>query len=182
MNITDTKENETVLDETNDFVSKNEPSPGDRHTPAYLVEVPEGYVVGIDAGTPIAPEIRDSSGNPVDDSTRIVVQGTDRQGNPLGDAVVFDERVSALDYDQMRVDEDYARETTDGIMLDEYDKLAVFVVVPDGGNAMDQQNSRLTIGDATSSWGTPVEIVEHDALTEAESAAVKQSSAAKGGR
>lgn len=180
MEISETKETETVLDETNDFVDEQSPPAGDRHTYGYRVKVPEGYVVGIDEDTPVYPEIRDANGDPVDDSTRILVQGCDRQGNPLGDAIIFDEKAGSFDYAKMRSNEEYVRRTTDGILLDEFDILKVFVVTPDNANPMDAGQSRITIGDATADWGQPVEIVEHDALSANETAAVKQASQQKG--
>lgn len=182
MEIQETKETETILDENNDFISEGSPGSEDRHTPAYTLEVPEDYVVGVDAGTPFAPEFRDANGAKLDPSTRVIVQGADRQGNALGDAIILDERLSAFEYSKMRKSEDYAVTTSDGILLDEYDQLHVYCVTPSGANTFDPAQSRMTLGNANASWGTPVEIVEHNALSAEESAAVKQASRQKGGR
>jgi len=74
----------------------------------------------------------------------------------------------------MRTDPDYFRKTDRDLMLDEREIAKVFVEIPSGANGFDADQSRLTIGDSTSDFGTPVEMVDHNDLSTAETAAVKQ--------
>jgi hypothetical protein len=153
----------------------------DPDTPAYTLEGPDGYVIAVDAGTPVAPEFRDANGNKLDGSTRVIIQKADKQGNPLGDGIVFNDTLNRFNYSKMRSDPDYMRKTSKSLMVDEREIVKVFVDIPSGANGLDAANSRLTIGDDTSDFGKAVEIVDHDDLTEAETKAVKSASQRGGG-
>ena len=163
------------------FVSKQDVGAGDTNTPAYTIEGPEDYMIAVDAGTIVAPEFRDSNGDKLDGSTRVIIQKCDKQGNPLGDGIVFDDTLSSFDYDEMRTDPDYFVKTFQTLMIDEREIVKIFVDVPEGENGFDAAQSRLTIGDNTSDFGKAVEIVDHDDLSASESEAVKQASQASAG-
>jgi hypothetical protein len=158
------------------FVSKQDVSADDFDTPAYTIDGPDGYLLGVDSGTPVAPEFRDSNGDKLDDSTRVEIQKCDRQGNRLGGGIVFSELLGRFDYTKFRNDPEFFRKTKKALMIDEREIVKVFVKVPSGSNGFDEANSRLTIGDDTSDFGKSVEIVDHDDLSPAEKAAVKQAS------
>ena len=163
------------------FIEEQDVPAGDPNTPALTLEGPDGYVIAVDAGTPIAPEFRDSNGEKLDDSTRVIVQKCDRQGNPLGDGIIFNDTLGRFNYNKMRTDPDYMRKTSKSLMVDEREIVKVFVDVPDGANGYDADRSRLTIGDDTSDFGKAVEIVDHDDLTPGETQAVKSASQRSGG-
>ena len=175
-------EKEITLDDTKPFLTKQDVAPGDTNTHAYKVEGPDGYVIGIPAGTIVAPEFRDANGDKLDPSTRVTIQACDKQGNPIGSGVVFTETLDAFRYDKMRTDPDYFRKTNSALMIDEREIVKVFVDVPAGSPGFDADNSRLTLGDDTSDFATPVEIVDHDDLSGQQSQAVKAASRAAGGR
>lgn len=160
-----------------EFVSKQDVAPGDSNTPAYTLEGPDGYVIGIDASTPVAPEFRDVNGDKLDSSTRVTIQKCDRQGNPIGSAIVFNDLIGRFSYPDMRNDPDFFRKTNKSLMVDEREIVKVFVDVPSGAaNGFDAAQSQITIGDDTSDFGKAVEIMEHDSLSGAESDAVKKAS------
>ncbi|ALJ99683.1 head protein [Haloarcula californiae icosahedral virus 1] len=163
------------------FISEQDVAAGDPNTPALTIEGPDGYVIAVDAGTPIAPEFRDSNGEKLDPSTRVIVQKCDRQGNPLGDGIIFNDTLGRFNYNKMRTDPDYMRKTAKSLMVDEREIVKVFVDVPDGANGYDAERSRFTLGDDTSDFGKAVEIVDHDDLTEGETQAVKSASQRSGG-
>ena len=169
-------EQEVSLHDDLAFVEKQDVAADDPATPAYTIEGPDGYVIGVDAGTPIAPEFRDANGAKLDGSTRVTVQKCDRQGNPLGDGIVFNDSLGRFDYVKMRNDPDFFRKTTKALMIDEREIVKVFVDIPAGANGFDAGLSRLSIGDDTSDFGKPVEIIDHDDLTAAETQAVKAAS------
>lgn len=163
------------------FVEIQDVSAGDSDTPAVTITGPDGYVIAIDPGTPVAPEFRDANGEKLDPSTRVTIQKCDRQGNPIGDAIVFSDTLGRFDYSKMRNDPDYMRKTQDSLMIDEREIVQVFVDIPDNANGFDAENSRFTVGDDTSDFGKPVEIVDHDDLSSTETKAVKAASQRNGG-
>lgn len=179
MNIYTPQDGTISIDDNKGFVSSSAAAAGKDKAEAYQIEGPENYVIGVDAGTPIAPEFRDSSGQPLDGSTRITLQKCDRQGNPIGSGILFTELLSRFDFEKMRNDPDYFRRIDDGVMIDEYEIVKLFVDIPAGANDFAPAQSTLTIGDETSDYGKPVEIVSHEDLSGQESAAVK--TAARGG-
>lgn len=158
------------------FISKSDVGAASPAEPAYELEGPDGYVIGVDAGTPVAPEFRDSNGNKLDPSTQVTIQKCDRQGNPLGSGVVFNDTLGRFDYEKMRNDPDFFRKTSKALMVDEREIVKVFLDIPSGSNGFDASQSRLTVGDSTSDFGQPVEIIDHDNLSGEESQAVKMAS------
>jgi len=158
------------------FVSKQDVGADQPQTEAYTIEGPDSYVLGVDAGTPFAPEFRDSNGDKLDGSTHVTVQKCDKQGNPLGDGIVFSDQLSRFDYTKMRNDPDYFRKTNKTLMVDEREIVKIFVDIPAGSMGFNAAMSALTIGDDTSDFGNPVEIISHDDLSDAESQAVKMAS------
>ena len=175
-------EKEITLDDTKPFLTKQDVPAGDTNTAAYTLEGPDGYVIGIPSGTIVAPEFRDTDGNKLDPSTRVTIQVCDKQGNPIGSGVVFTETLDAFRYDKMRNDSDYFRKTNSEVVVDEREIVKLFVDVPAGQPGFSAANSRLTLGDDTSDFATPVEIVDHDDLDPQQSQAVKAASRAAGGR
>lgn len=169
-------EKQISLHDGQPFIEEQDVPAGDPNTPAFTIEGPDGYVIAVDAGTPIAPEFRDANGNKLDDSTRVIVQKCDRQGNPLGDGIVFNDTLGRFRYKDMRSDPDFMRKTSKQLMIDEREIVKIFVDIPNGANGYDADLSRLTIGDDTSDFGKAVEIVDHDDLTEGETRAVKAAS------
>lgn len=73
----------------------------------------------------------------------------------------------------MRNDPDFFRKIREGFMIDEFEIVKIFVDIPAGSPDMSADNSIINIGDNTSDFGKPVEIVNHDDLSAAESEAVK---------
>lgn len=179
MNINQPRDGLISIDDNKQFVSSSDVAAGQRQVAAYTVEGPEDYVIGVSAGTNVAPEFRDANGDPLDSSTRVTVQKCDRQGNPIGSGIVFSELLSRFDYSKMRTDPDFFRSTDRDLMIDEREIVKVFVHVPSGSNGFSAANSTLTISDETSDYGQPVEIVHHDDLSGDESAAVKSASQAE---
>lgn len=171
-------EMEITLHDDLGFVEKQDVAAGVSPTQdnwAYRIEGPEGYVIFVQAMTVFAPEFRDSSGDPLDPSTRVRVQKCDRQGNPLSE-YVLSELIGRFNYAKMRTDPDFFRKTTRDLFIDEREIVKIFVEIPGGANGFSAANSRLTIGDDTSDYNKPVEIVDHDDLSGQESAAVKAAS------
>lgn len=171
-------EKEIALHDGLDFVEKQDVPAGASSTKdnwAYRIEGPEGYVVFVQGGTEFAPEFRDSSGNRLDDSTRVIFQKCDKQGNPISE-YVLNELLGRWNYAKMRNDPDYFRTTARDLMLDEREIAKIFVEIPSGSNDFSAGESRLTVGDDTSDFGTPVEIVDHDDLSGNETQAVKAAS------
>lgn len=162
------------------FVSKQDVAAGDSSTPAYTLEGPDGYLVAVMAGTPVAPEFRDSNGDKLDDSTRVIIQKCDRQGNPLGDGIVLNELIGRFNYAKMRNDPDFFRSTAKDLMVDEREIVKVFLDIPQGANGFSAADSTLIVGDDTSDFGQPVEIVDHDDLSNQELTAAKVASQAGG--
>lgn len=177
-------EKEVTLDERLSFIEKQDVAAGTSLTKdnwAYRFTGPEGYVVFAQAGIEFAPEFRDSTGSKLDDSTRVIMQKCDKQGNLLSEFYVS-ELLGKFDYEQFRTDPDYFRHTVRDMMLDEREIVKVMVDIPANANGFSAAQSRLTIGDDTSDFGTPAEIVDHDDLSGAESQAVKTASKAAGGQ
>lgn len=173
-------EQETALYDGLDFIDKQDVPAGDDSTPAYTIEGPEGYVVAVMAGSEVGPEFRDANGDPLDPSTRITIQKCNKQGNPLGNGRVFTELLGRFDFAKMLTDPEFTRGTKKDLMVDEREIVKIFVDVPDGSPGFDAGNSYLTIGDDTSAFGTPVEIIDHGELSEQETKAVKSASQAGG--
>jgi hypothetical protein len=160
------------------FVEKQDVAAGSNSTKdnwAYKLKGPEGFVVFIPAAIELAPEFRDSNGEKLDDSTRVIVQKCDKQGNPLSE-YVLNELLGRFNYSKMRNDPDFFRRTNRDLMLDEREIAKIFTEIPSGANDFNANQSRLTIGDDTSDFGTPVEIVDHDDLSAEETTAVKRAS------
>lgn len=162
-----------------DFVTKQAVTAGEmpsKDNHAYRLKGPESHVVFITAGTVIAPEFRDANGDPLDSNTRILFQKCDPQGNPKGDFVVLSDLLGKFNYEKMRQDPDYMRKTKRDLMLDEREIAKIFLQIPEGAENFAPSKSRLEIGDTTSDFGQPVEIIDHDDLSTKESAVVKQAS------
>lgn len=164
MEIAHFTENTMALDDTKSFVEAQAPPTGSaaRNIYAYRIEGPKGQVIAVREGTNVAPEFRDEHGDKLDGSTRVIIQKADTQGNPLGDGVVFNATLSDFDYEKMRTDPDYFRRTDRSLMIDEREIVKIFVVVPQGETPLDPEQSRLKIGDNTSSFGKPVHIAERE--------------------
>jgi len=185
-NIGDTSgEEQITLDDRLPFVESQDVPAGDGNTAAITITGPDDHVVAIDAATPVAPEFKDSQGEKLPASTQVTIQKCDKQGNPLGDGIIFNDTLGRFNYAKMRSDPEYMRKTKKSLMVDEKEIVKVFVEIPQGGNAFDAAQSRLTIGDDTSDFGKPVEIVDHGELSAAETQAVKaasQKASSNGGR
>jgi hypothetical protein len=176
MQIRTPRDGEISIDDKKSFVESDDVDPGQTQVAGYEITGPENYVIGIESGTPVAPEFRDENGEKLDGSTRVTIQKCDRQGNPLGSGVVFSELLSRFDYSKMRTDPDYFRKTERDLMIDEREIVKVFIEIPESGETFDAYQSELTIGDETSDFGKPVEIVNHDDLSADQSSAVKSAS------
>lgn len=162
------------------FVSSQATAPGETHTPAYTVSGEDGYVIGVEANTPIAPELRDSNGDKLDDSTRVIFQKADPQGNPLGNAIVFEANLGQFDYEKFRSDPDYFVTTKKPLLLDERESLHIYLDIPTGSNGFDPATSRLTIGDAATQTGKPVYVRDKNSLSQNQRQAVDQASTGGG--
>lgn len=180
MEITTPRDGEISIDDNKEFVEVQTAAAGERKAAAYRIEGPENHIVGIDEGTPVAPEFRDSNGNKLDGSVRLTIQKCDKQGNPIGSGIAFSELLSRFNYQKMRNDPDYFRKMESGLMVDEYEIVKVFLDIPKGANDFDPEQSTLTIGDETSDFGKAVEIVNHDNLSAAESESVKKAAQSGG--
>lgn len=143
-----------------DFVSKQDVAAGEENKEAYDIRGPRNYVVGIEEDTPIAPEFRDSAGEPLDPSTQVVVQKADVQGNPLGNSIVFEEALGAFNFEKMRSDPQYFKYTRKPLLLKPREYLFVYLDIPDTANGFDASQSRFTIGDNTTQTGKPV-FIQH---------------------
>lgn len=172
MDIRTTNEDPVQLHDDLPFITSQSVAPGETHVPAYKIEGPDNYVVGIESNTPMAPEFRDSNGDPLDGSTQIILQKADPQGNPLGNAISFEHNLDAFDYEKMRSDPRFFRHTQKSILLDEREFLYVFVRIPQGANGFDPAQSRLTLGDNVTQTGKAVYIRKKDSLSEVQQKAV----------
>jgi len=170
-----TVEQTTTLHDNLEFLEKQDVAAGEsaaKDNWAYRLKGPDGYVIFIQAGTQFSPEFRDSNGEKLDSGTRVMLQKCNRQGDPLSEYLI-NELLGRYDYERMRTDPDYQRKTQRDLMVDEREIAKIFVEIPDGANGFSAEQSNLLIGDDTSDFGTPVEIVDHDNMTAEESAAVK---------
>lgn len=177
-------EQEITLDDTKEnLVSEQAVTAGDEPAKdnwAYKIQAPDGRIIFIPSGVPFAPELRDANGNPLDDSVRVLFQKCDSQGNPMSE-YVLNELLGRFNYEQMRTDSDYFRRTQKDLMLDEREMAKIFLSIPSGSEDFAPAESRLTIGDDTSDFGTPVEVINHGDLSSQETAAVKAASQQSGG-
>lgn len=169
-------EQEITIHDDLSFVTKQDVASGETNVAAYTITGPDGYVLGLDAGLPLGLEFRDNSGAKLDGSTRVTIQKCDRQGNPLGDSILFSDQLSKFDYAKMRNDPDFFRKTTRSALCDEREIIKIFLDIPSGANGFSAADSRVTIGDSTSDFGKPVEIIDHDDLSTQETQAVKAAS------
>lgn len=176
MRINTPRDGRISIDDTKPFVEKSDVQPGESNVAAYEITGPDGYVIGVEEGTPVAPEFRDADGNALDGSTRVTIQKCDKQGNPIGSGIVFSELLSRFDFAKMRTDPDYFRRTDRDLMIDEKEIVKVFLEIPENAEGFSAEQSTLTVGDETSDFGRPVEIVDHDGLSPEQSAAVKAAS------
>lgn len=176
MDINNTNEELIEITESLPFVDETEPPTGEtaRSVAAYELTVPEDYVLAVRAGTPVAPEIRDVNGAPLDDSTRVIIAKADRQGNVISDAYGLDAQLSSFDYEKMRSDSDYFVRTNRTIVANSREKIMVFVVAPAGSISMDAATSHLTIGDNTTAQGKAVRLKETSKLSGEHQAALEQ--------
>lgn len=171
-------EKEITLHDGLAFVEKQNVAPGaspTRDNFAYEIEAPEGYVIFIQANTVFAPEFRDQFGEKLDNSTRVKFQKCDKQGNPISE-YLLSELIGRFDFEKFRTDPEYFRTTRRDLILDEREMAKIFVEIPEGSEGFSAEESRLTIGDDTSNYGRPVEIIDHDDLSGTESSAVKAAS------
>lgn len=169
-------EKEITLDDTLPFVEKQDVAPGDTDTPAYIIEGPENHLIAVDSNSPVAPEFRGPSGEKLENTT-FVIQKCDKQGNPIGTGIALSDSLNRYDYEKFRTDPDYFRRTNQSLMIDEHEIVKVFVDIPENASeGFDASNSRLTIGDDTSSHGKPVGIVDKSNLSDGQQQAVKQAS------
>lgn len=157
-----------------DFVTKQDVSPGETNVPVYQVRGPRNHVIAIEQETPLAPELRDSSGTPIDNSTQIVLQKADIQGNPLGNAIIFETNMGTFDYEKFRSDPQYFKYTEKPLLLKPREYLNVYVDIPSGANAVSASDSRLTIGDNVTQTGKPVFIRHLDSMSSEEKQMVQQ--------
>lgn len=176
MDIRTTNEDPVQLYDGLPFVSSQEVQPGETHKPAYTVEGPDNYVIGIEANTPLGPEFRDANGDPIDTSSRILLQKADPQGNPLGNAIIFEHNMDTFDYEKMRSDPRYFRQTQKSLMLDEREYLYVYLDIPTGSNAFNPGESRLTLGDKVTQTGKAVFIRKKSELNQRQRQAVNAAS------
>lgn len=174
MDIRTTNEDPIQVHDDLPFVSSQQVSPGETHVPAYEVEGPDNYVIGVESNTPLAPELRDANGDKIDSSTRVILQKADPQGNPLGDAIIFEHNLDAFDYEKMRSDPRFFRHTQKSLLLDEKEFLYVYLDVPSGANDFDPGMSRLTIGDNVTQTGKAVYIREKAGMNGVEQQAIEQ--------
>lgn len=171
-------EKEIAISDDLPFVEKQDVAAGDapaKDNWAYRFKGMEGFVVFVQNGTNFAPEFRDANGDKLDGSTRVTFQKCDKQGNPLSE-YVFNAQLNRFTYQKMRNDPDFFRYTQRDLMLDEREIAKIFLDIPASATGFDAANSRLQIGDDTSDFGVPVEIIDHDDLDGNEMAAVKAAS------
>lgn len=172
MDIRTTNEDPIQLHDDLPFVTKQAVTAGEKHVPAYKIEGPDNYVIGIESNTPLAPEARDSNGDKLDASTQVVLQKADPQGNPLGNAIVFEHNLDAFDYEKMRSDPRFFKHTQKSLLLDEKEFLYVYFHIPNGSNDFDPAQSRLTLGDNVTQTGKAVFIRKKDSLNDVQQQAV----------
>ncbi|WIV67545.1 hypothetical protein [Natrialbaceae archaeon AArc-T1-2] len=165
-------EQETTLHSGLPFVEMQDVAAGDHRTAAIEITGPEGYLVAIDAGTNIAPEFRDDTGEKLDGSTKVTLHKCSKQGDPLPGGQVFSDTLNRFKYEKMRVEPDYFRYIDDELMIAEREIVKLFVEIPEDAADFSAEQSRLHIGDDTSDFGTPVSILDTDNLTPEEKAAV----------
>jgi len=164
------------------FVTSQDIAPGVDYEPAYIIEGAEDKVIGVERNTPFAPEFRDSDGEKLDGSTRVVAQKADPQGNALGNAIVLDANLDQFVYEEMRSDPDYFKTTSKGLIIDEREFLHIYVHVPESAsNGFSAAQSRLTIGDNVTRTGKPVFIRDKQQLAPEQREAVNQASTGNGG-
>lgn len=171
-------DNITTIHDDHKFVESQAVTAGDtpaKDNYAYVIEGPDGYVIFVEQGTQFSPEFRDLNGDKLDNSTRVLFQKCDRQGNPLSE-YVLNELLGRWDYEQMRTDPDFQRKTQRDLMLDEREIAKVFLDIPSAGTDFDPAQSNLLIGDDTSDFGVPVEIIDKNDLSDEEQQAVKAAS------
>lgn len=175
-------EQEIILEPTKPFIDEmNEVPPGDDNIPAYHFRGQEGFVLFIPGGTLFAPVLRDTNGELLDDDVRIIFQKMNKQGDKLGNGVVLNELYGQFDIEKFRNDPEYRRYTSSDLMLDERERAGIFLSIPEGSDqTFDPEKSQLSIGDTTSEFRTPVEVVDHDDLSAEETEAVKRASQASG--
>jgi len=172
MDIRTTNEDPIQIHDDLPFVTKQAVSAGERHVPAYKIEGPDNYVIGIESNTPLAPEVRDQNGQKLDSSTQVLLQKADPQGNPLGNSITFEHNLDTFDYEKMRSDPRFFRHTQKSLLLDEREYLYVFLHIPAGAPDFDPDQSRLTIGDNVTQTGKAVYIRKKDALSDMQRQAV----------
>ena len=176
-------EKEISLHDGHPFIEKQDVAAGESASKdnwAYKIKGPEGYVIFVVAGTVFAPEFRDSNGDPLDDSTRVIWQKCDKQGNPISEFVI-NELLGRFNFEKMRNDPDYFRKTQRDLMLDEREIAKIYAEIPSGATGFNAAQSRLTVGDDTSDFAEPVEIIDHDDMSSQETQAVKAASQRGGG-
>lgn len=161
MEIREQSEHEISVAEDTSFVQEGNPAANDTNEYLYELDCPDDYVIGVDEGTLFAIELYDANGNELSGDTKIVIQKTDRQGNPIGSAIGGEFTYDQFNKTKMRNDPDFARHTQRGILLNEREKLHVYV---DADSAPDAANSRFTLGDSSTSLGEPVVVRERDSL------------------
>jgi hypothetical protein len=168
MDIRQNTEDPIQIHDDLDFVSKQDVAPGETNKPAYTLRGPRNYVVGIEADTPIAPELRQANGEKLDPSTQIVLQKADVQGNPLGNAIILQHNLGAWNYEKMRSDPQYFKYTNKPLLLREREYLYVYLDIPSGSADFDASSSYLTIGDNVTQTGKPVYIRHERNMSEKE--------------
>lgn len=174
MDIRQNTEDPIQIHDDLDFVSKQDVSPGETTNPAYTIRGPRNYVIGIEQDTPVAPEFRTSSGDPIDTSSKIILQKGDVQGNPLGNAIILEHSMGTWDYEKMRSDPQYFKYTTKPLLLREREYLFIYLDIPSGSSAFSASDSTLTIGDNVTQTGKPVFIRHEDNMTEDEQRLVQE--------
>jgi hypothetical protein len=65
MQIRTPRDGEISIDDKKSFVESNDVDPGQTQVAGYEITGPESYVIGIESGTPVAPEFRDADGEPL---------------------------------------------------------------------------------------------------------------------
>lgn len=165
MDIRQNTEDPIQVHDNLDFVSKQDVAPGEDNVPAYTLRGPRNYVVGIEQETPVAPEFREASGDPVDTSAQLVMQKADVQGNPLGNSIIFQHNMGTFDYEEMRSDPQYFKYTNKPLLLKPREYLYVYLRLPSGANNFSASDSRLTIGDNVTQTGKPVYIRHMDDMS-----------------
>lgn len=162
------------------FVTVQDVAPGETQKPAYIVDGKDNYLIGVEKNTPFAPEFIHTGGSKIDESTRLVMQKADPQGNPLGNAIIAQANLGQFNYNKMRSDPEYFKTTAKSLLIDEREKLHLYLDIPTGANDFDASQSRLTIGDAVTQTGKPVFIRRKDSLNQQQRSAANQASTGSG--